>query len=270
MRRRWALPAVAVVALVATVVAAAGLECAPASASSMRARRSSAAGLRCATSSHPDPVVLVPGTFEATSWTAIRPALAAGGYCVAMFNYVTAGIGPIEQSASELGRFVDAVLNSTRAKRVSIVAHSQGGVVARYYIKFLGGTRTVDDLVALAPSNHGTITPLVIPGAAAGCVACAQQTAGSEVLDRLNATDGTPGPVDYTVVETRADNVVIPYQSAFLHGPRERITNVLLQGACPDDPAGHLTITDDPVAVQWVEQALGRNGPAGPAFRPRC
>ena len=214
--------------------------------------------------------MLVPGTFEATSWTAMRHSLAADGYCVTTFNYMTAGIGPIEQSASELGGFVDAVRAWTGANRVSIVAHSQGGVVARYYVKFLGGTRTVDDLIALSPSNHGTITPLVIPGAAAGCVACAQQTPGSAVLDRLNATDATPAPVDYTVLQTRADEVVVPYQSAFLRGPRQRITNVLLQGACPDDPAGHLTITDDPVAVQWVEAALGRSGPAGPGFRPRC
>ena len=270
MRRRSVLPALAVTVLVATVVAAAGLKSAPAGASTAPARRASAPSLRCASSSHPEPVVLVPGTFEATSWTDMRDALASAGYCVTTFNYMTAGIGPIEQSASELGRFVDGVLAWTGAKRVSIVAHSQGGVVARYYVKFLGGTRTVDDLVALAPSNHGTITPLVIPGVSAGCVACAQQVAGSGVLDRLNAADGTPAPVDYTVVETRADEVVVPYQSAFLHGPRGRITNVLLQGACPADLVGHLTITADPVAVQWVEDALGRNGPASAGFRPRC
>jgi hypothetical protein len=31
-----------------------------------------------------------------------------------------------------------------------------------------------------------------------------------------------------------------------------------------------LSIPLDPVALQWVENALGRNGPANPAFRPRC
>jgi triacylglycerol lipase len=79
-----------------------------------------------------------------------------------------------------------------------------------------------------------------------------------------------PGPVNYTVIETRYDAVVTPYQSALLHGPANRITNVVVQDACPDDLAGHLTLPDDPVAVQWVEEALAGNGPANPAFRPQC
>src|SRR4051812_3891492 len=92
-----------------------------------------AAALRCATPRHPNPVVLVPGTFEATSWTAIAGTLAADGYCVKSFQYPSAGTGPIAQSASDLGAFVDRVLRSTHATHVSIVAHSEGGVVARYY-----------------------------------------------------------------------------------------------------------------------------------------
>jgi hypothetical protein len=33
---------------------------------------------------------------------------------------------------------------------------------------------------------------------------------------------------------------------------------------------GHLGITTDPVALQWVENALARQGPANPAFAPAC
>ncbi|MEA2381523.1 MAG: hypothetical protein QOH72_1494 [Solirubrobacteraceae bacterium] len=231
---------------------------------------SQASALRCATPRHPNPVVLVPGTFEATSWTAIASALAGDGYCVKLFRYPEAGTGPIAQSASDLGAFVDGVLRSTRATRVSIVAHSEGGVVARYYVRFLGGGAKVGHLVALAPPNHGTTTPLVIPGVLLGCVACAEQTAGSSLLAKLNAGNGVPGPVTYTVIETVYDAVVTPYQSALLKGPANRVANVVLQDACPGDLATHLTITDDPVAVQWVQEALGGQGPANPAFRPQC
>jgi triacylglycerol lipase len=214
--------------------------------------------------------VLVAGTFDATSWTAIGQGLAAQGYCMNTFQDKGAGTGAIAQSAQQLRRYVNRVLARTHATRVSIVAHSEGGVTARYYVKFLGGAAKVHDLVALAPSNHGTTTPLVIPGAILGCVACAQQAAGSSFLAKLNAGDGTPPPVNYTVIETGYDLVVTPYQSAFLQGPASRITNVLLQNACPSDVATHLTITSDPVAVQWVEEALARNGPADPAFKPQC
>jgi triacylglycerol lipase len=273
MRRPPVRPVLAIVVAVVAAAVVAALASARHSSDPSRpvARRPPAAAqLRCATARHPYPVVLVPGTFEATSWSAIADGLAARGYCVQVFQYASAGTGSIARSAQELGRFVDRVLARTHAARVSIVGHSEGGMTARYYVRFQGGAAKVEDLVALAPPNHGTTTPLVIPGAVLGCLACLQQAAGSNFLATLNAGDGTPAPVDYTVIETRYDLVVTPYQSAFLRGPANRITNVVLQRACPADPAGHLTITSDPVAVQWVQDALARNGPADPRFSPRC
>ena len=232
--------------------------------------RPKAEALRCATPSHPHPVVLVPGTFDATGWAAIADALQRRGYCVARFNARADDTGSIARSSAELARFVDRLLASTHADRVSLVGHSQGGIMARYYVRFLGGASKVEDLVALAPPNHGTTTPLVIAGTTLGCLACSEQAAGSAFLARLNRGDGSPPPVDYTNIATRWDLVVTPFDSAFVRGPAGRITNVLLQHACRGDLAGHLTITSDPVAVQWVEDALSRNGPADPAFRPRC
>ncbi|HTE63568.1 MAG TPA: alpha/beta fold hydrolase [Solirubrobacteraceae bacterium] len=220
---------------------------------------------------HPEPVVLLHGTFATTSWRLIGPALARRGYCVFTFDYGYYGTGEIVQSARELAGFVDRLLARTHARRVSIVGHSEGGMMPRYYIRFLGGARKVGDLIGLSPSNHGTENPLALQGAAMGCTACAQQMAiGSAFLDRLNAGDETPGPVDYTVVQTAYDEVVLPYTSAFVRGPGARVTNVTLQRRCPRDDTGHLAIPTDPVALQWVENALARPGPADPRFRPRC
>jgi triacylglycerol lipase len=220
---------------------------------------------------HPDPVVLVKGTFATTSWALIGPALASNGYCVFTFDDSSLGTGEIERLAQQLATFVDRLLTSTHAARVSIVGHSEGGMMPRYYIRFLGGAAKVRDLIGLSPSNHGTQSPLVLVGAGLGCTACAEQEAiGSPVLNRLNAGDETPGPVDYTVIQTAYDAVVIPYTSAFLDGPAARVTNVTLQTRCPGDATGHLTVPTDPVALQWVENALARAGPADPAFQPRC
>jgi triacylglycerol lipase len=220
---------------------------------------------------HPDPVVLVPGTFDATSWATIAPALAQRGYCVFTLNYGNAGTSDIVGSAHQLARFVDQVLKRTGAHQVAIVGHSEGGLMPRYYIKFLGGAKKVSALVALAPSNNGTMNPLALVGALSGCTACGQQlTWGSAFLQQLNSGDETPGPVGYTVIETKYDQVVLPYTSAFLTGPRARVTNVTLQNRCPADTVGHLGITTDPVALQWVENALDRRGPANPAFTPVC
>jgi triacylglycerol lipase len=220
---------------------------------------------------HPAPVILVHATFAATSWQLIAPALADRGYCVFTFGYGNLGTGEITTSARELSGFVDQVLARTGARRVSIVGHSEGGMMPRDYIKFLGGTRKVEDLIGLSPSNHGTTNPLILEGAALGCTACAEQEAvGSSFLKRLNQGDETPAPVDYTVVQTVYDAIVTPYTSAFLQGPASRVTNVELQTRCPNDYIDHLNIPTDPVALAWVENALERKGPADPAFRPPC
>jgi triacylglycerol lipase len=219
---------------------------------------------------HPSPVVLVHGTFAdmTISWNLIAPALEQQGYCVFALDYGGRGAGPIAKSAHELKRFVDKVLEATGAKRVSMIGHSQGGMMPRYYLRFLGGANRVDDLIGLAPSNHGTTTPLA-RAVGPGCRACLQQVAGSDFIERLNAGDETFGRVSYTVVETSHDEVVTPFSSAFLH-PGPRTTNVLLQDDCPLDPFEHVSIIYDPVALQWIENALGRAGSADPGFKPTC
>jgi hypothetical protein len=144
-------------------------------------------------------------------------------------------------------------------------------MLPRHYIEFLGGAGRIDDLVGFSPSNHGTTNPLAGPGGALGCPACAQQAAGSTFMQQLNAGDQTPGPVSYTVLETRYDVVVTPYDSEFLPTTADgRVTNVLLQDKCPGDTVEHAAFPADKVAVQWMLNAFGRPGPADPRFTPDC
>ncbi|MDN5698203.1 MAG: lipase family protein, partial [Rubrobacter sp.] len=90
---------------------------------------------------HPQPVVLVHGTFEdmAQNWATLSPALRAQGYCVYALNYGDRATGPIQGSAAELDEFVGDVRELTGARKVDIVGHSQGGMMPRYYINNLGG-----------------------------------------------------------------------------------------------------------------------------------
>ena len=48
---------------------------------------------------------------------------------------------------------------------------------------------------------------------------CAQQIVGSPFMTTLNGHGDTVAGVAYTVIETRYDEVVTPYPSAFLSGP---------------------------------------------------
>jgi len=235
---------------------------------------------------HPYPVVLVPGTFEsmAKNWSTLSPVLKSEGYCVFALNYGESnGIdasGPIADSARELASFVDAVLAATGARQVDVVGHSQGGMMPRYYMGFLGGAKKVHHLVGISPSNHGT-TGLILPppdGApsemqlfAPFCQACVDQEAGSAFLTGLNSIGDTVRGPAYTVISTIHDEVVTPYQSQFLSGSAAQVTNVTIQNMCPLDPIEHDQTPNDPVVHQWVLNALAhQDGPADPGFRPAC
>jgi triacylglycerol esterase/lipase EstA (alpha/beta hydrolase family) len=234
---------------------------------------------------HPYPVVLVNGTGEdmADGFSALSPLLVDNGYCVFAANFggspgnLLQGTGDITQSAAELASFVSQVLATTGAAKVDLVGHSQGGMMPRYYLKFLGGAPKVQTLVGLAPSSHGTTldglatleTELatVLPGISSAlgsaCQACAQQIAGSSFMTSLNAGGDTVAGPTYTVIETRNDEIVTPYTSAFLSGPD--VTNIVLQNVCPLDQTDHIGIADDPVALHLVLNALD---PARPQAVP--
>jgi pimeloyl-ACP methyl ester carboxylesterase len=235
---------------------------------------------------HPYPVVLVPGTFEtmAKNWSTLSPALKSQGYCVFALNYGEAnGIaasGPVADSARELAPFVDAVLAATGARQVDIVGHSQGGMMPRYYMGFLGGAKKVHHLVGISPSNHGTEGVILPPPDGTPsemqlfgpiCQACVDQEAGSAFMTGLNSIGDTVKGPAYTVISTVYDEVVTPYRSQFLAGSPARVSNITLQDACPLDVFEHDQTPNDPVVHQWVKNALGQpDGPADPAFQPVC
>ena len=235
---------------------------------------------------HPRPVVLVHGTFAdmSNSWQALSPLLHNRGYCVFALNYGAHngsgavgvyGIGDIRASAAQLSTFVDQVLATTGAAEVDLVGHSQGGMMPRYYLKFLGGAAKVHTLVGLSPSNHGTSVNGLLtlgsyfPGAISffgACPACEQQETGSAFLAELNAGGDTVAGVDYTVIQTRYDEVVTPYSSAFLSGPV--VTNVLLQNQCLLDLGEHLSMPYDHIADADVLTALDPAHPEHPFCTP--
>jgi triacylglycerol esterase/lipase EstA (alpha/beta hydrolase family) len=222
---------------------------------------------------HPRPLVLVHGTFQSgtAAWLAAAPAFVRRGFCVFALNYGTVpgvpglyAIRHVPESAQQLSTFVDGVLAATGARQVDLLGHSQGGMMPRYYLRFLGGASKVHAHVALAPSNHGTSVSGLgtlaagFPGGpklvTKACPACNDQLAGSTLLRTLNAGGDTVPGVDYTVISTKYDLVVTPYTTQFLDGPG--VKNVTLQNLCPVDISGHVTITVDPVALAEALHAL--------------
>ena len=223
------------------------------------------------TAEHPTPVVLVHGTFgdRRSLLDRMSSMLTNRGYCVYSLDYGDRATGPVEDSAAELDAFVDRVLDSTGAAKVSLVGHSQGGMMPRYYIKNLGGDTVVDDLIGIAPSNHGTYNTAQLAPLEPLCFSCTQQAADSEFLADLNAGDESPGAVSYTNVVTKHDRVVVPYTSGFLTED-PLVTNVTLQEACTANLADHLHVIQDGAAIEWTLDALSHDGPADPTYQPSC
>jgi triacylglycerol esterase/lipase EstA (alpha/beta hydrolase family) len=238
------------------------------------------------TAAHPRPVILVHGTFEdmADNWQALSPLLVDDGFCVFALNYGSYngsgaagvyGTGEIAQSAGQLSAFVDRVLSATGAAQVDIVGHSQGGMMPRYYLRFLNGASKVHTLVGLAPSNHGTTLDGLFtlasffPGSSAlltNCPACQEQQAGSAFMTKLNSGGDTVPGVAYTVIESRNDEVVTPYTSAFLAGAN--VTNITLQDQCALDQGEHLSMAYDHIADGDVVNALDPAHAVAPACTP--
>lgn len=217
------------------------------------------------------PVLLVPGTTE-------TPAEFSWNYVTVFqqqhipFCTVTLpdhAMGDIQTN----GEYVVHAIRTMHARsghKVQIVGHSQGGMVPRWALKFWPDTRAeVDDLIGLAPSNHGTMDSGAV--CATGCgPAFRQQGMGSHFLTALNAGGETYPDISYASVASRYDEVVAPniskHGSSFLHTGSGQITNVQPQSVCPLNVADHLTTgTSDPVGYAAVEDAIMNPGPADPA-----
>lgn len=186
--------------------------------------------------------------------------------------------GNAMEDIQDAGQYVAYAIRRVHAltgRKVDLVGHSQGGMVGRWALRFWPDTRgMVDDLVGLAPSNHGTVLARAI--CAAGCApAIWQQRDDSRFMAALNSGQETFAPVSYTAVYTHLDEVVVPNGdartgSSSLRGGTGRVTDVATQDLCPLNGADHLAAgTYDPVAAALALDALTHDGPVDPRRVPR-
>ncbi len=221
-----------------------------------------------------DPVLLVSGTFTDPrnnyAWNYV-PLFNARRIPWCWVTVPDESTGDIQVAAEYV---VHAIRRMHRRSgdQISILGHSQGGMSPRWALRFWPDTRRmVDDLIGMAPSNHGSSRGGSGSAPPRGYAATYQQTAGSRFLRALNSRRETFRGIDYTVIVTKYDEVVTPFRSGFLRRARgARVTNVAVQSICPANLSEHLAIgTVDAVAAALVINALARRGPARPRAIPR-
>ena len=223
----------------------------------------SLAGVNDATCRSADPpVVLLHGTFStvATNFSAMVPALRRAGRCVYGIDYGHGGIDPVTDSALAVTRFIGAVRAATGARTVDVVGYSQGGLVLRAALRLDGLAPDVRVAVLIAPSFHGTTSPVVGAVPVALCPACAEQAAGSSLIRRLDAGGDLDGSVRYAVVSSTDDTVVTPVSSQVPAGPPSRVRAVTVQQRCPGAHLDHVALPGNPGVVHWVVAALRTDG----------
>lgn len=211
------------------------------------------------------PVLLVPGTTvepdENFGWNYVQAfLLEKRSFCTVTLP---------DRSMADIQVAAEYVVNGIRmmhrqnGRRVDVVGHSQGGMIGRWALKYWPDTRRmVDDLVGMAPSNHGTLDAELLcrPDCAP---AIWQQRRDSAFLQALNSGPETWPGISYTVVWSQTDGVIVPPEGSKLTTGQGEIANILISNACPGHTADHVSLgTLDPVTYALVEDALNHPGPA--------
>lgn len=230
------------------------------------------------------PVLLIPGTTLTPaefSWNYVR-AFTATGRPFCSVTLPQNALGDIQVAAEYVVSAIRTMSERAGGRKIDLLGHSQGGMIARWAFKFFPDTRAeVDDYVALAPSNRGTVDADLVcaPGVCPPSVW--QQRQSSRFLGALNAGGETFPEVDYTVAFTIYDEIVVPNldtprgipvdatppANSPLRGGGANVTNTSLQAICgPTHVADHFLIgTADAVSYALAVDAFDHPGPARPS-----
>jgi triacylglycerol esterase/lipase EstA (alpha/beta hydrolase family) len=221
-----------------------------------------------------EPVLLSPGTSATPeqnfSWNYERAFTAQHRpWCDVTLPFHT--LGDIQVAGEYLVYGIRA-MHAMSGRRVAVLGHSQGGMSMRWALRFWPDTRAmVDDIIGMAPTNHGTSAGGACREGTTSCVPASwQQSSTSRFIAALNSGAETFRGISYTNVFTHVDEEVNPSDSAAtasssLHTGAGQITNVATQDLCPADVYEHnLMGTVDPVVYALVLDALTHRGPASP------
>ncbi len=190
-----------------------------------------------------DPVLLVHGVLcNAGVWRSMKRRLAAAGIGPIYALSYGPPLASIEAFADQLAAKVDAILEATGAARVSIVAHSMGGLVARAYLRKHGGAK-LRRVITIGTPHAGSVHAWMFPG-----VSLAQLRPGNAWLAALPVpAPGASPPI--VSLWSWHDSMVAPQTSARL----EHARNVELAGV------GHNALLTDPEVAKRVVEELSRD-----------
>ncbi len=198
------------------------------------------------------PVLLVHGMVDNRSIFALlaRALRRCGFGQVRTLNY-SVFTSDVRAAAAELGRTVERLCAETGYERVHVVAHSLGGVIARYHVQRQGGDARVHTLVTLGSPHGGTAAARMLP-----LRLCRQLRPDSDVIAEL--AEPAPGcRTRFLAVWSDLDQLIYPKSSARIEHPDLDAASVLVSGV------GHMSLPAAPQVARAVTRALAHVDPDG-------
>ena len=188
------------------------------------------------------PIILIHGYFHNRSGLMVMSrALRRQGFkSVHAFNYNPLR-RDIPEMAESVGRRVEQVLQETGAKKVHLVGHSLGGLLARWFVEQMGGHSKVHSVVTLGTPHNGTLL-----AHAGRSPASRQMRPGSDLLKTLGSKP-LPKSVRYLSYYSNLDVLIKPSRSACLKsGNCDNVRNILVHDM------GHLSLLISPELIESI------------------
>jgi triacylglycerol lipase len=198
------------------------------------------------------PILLVHGMVDNKSvFALLRRGLRRRGFgSVTTVNY-SPFTSDVRLAAANFAEHVDALCTDAGFDRVHVVAHSMGGLIARYYVQRLGGDARVQTLVTMGCPHGGSMVARWVPHSLAR-----QLRPGSDLLTEL----ATPAPecrTRFVNFWSDSDLMIVPARNGQIIHDDLTSRNVLVRGV------GHMSLAIDGGVAREICSTLARLDPDG-------
>ncbi len=184
---------------------------------------------------HPHPILLIHGLgLNRSCWFWLMRRL-RGARLGPLYSINYNSLARVAHSAARIELFIEEICRESGCERVTVIAHSLGGLVARHYIEQRGGDARVEKLITLGTPHHGT--------------RLARRATVPVIHDlTVKARVPSPDPSNYLSIWSTCDNLISPADSSRLAPPADNLVF---------DNLGHMALLTSPRVAQAIVSTLG-------------
>lgn len=190
------------------------------------------------------PIVLVHGYLHNSSaWIYLKKYLSCKGYGPIFDLNLGRPFSSIETHAKKLKKFCDEVEKITNTGDLILIGHSMGGLVSSCFALTMASKEKKIDIITIGSPLHGTYLGWLSLGKSV-----LQMRYKSPFVLNLKERIVNQNKVGFFHVLSQTDQIVLPYNSAFIEGPKHKrkvFKNL-----------GHISLLFSPRVAQTVSSFL--------------